>query len=385
MADSAPPLVLLVGVMAGIATTAAAVWFYNRFLAPFVELPIKKPAALLALPSGFPVAIIGIWRLANGSIAWQEQLLWLVLALGGFAVTVWLLVAAIEGRLLTRGSRYRRVTKMPPAIGWREFDLWQRVLLWLLQPINQVGALRIHQREVVLANLPQAFDEYRIVHVTDPHVHPTLNSAWYEAAINAAMDLKPDLVLHGGDFITQPQYLPDAVEVLRPLNRTPDGVLTVRGNHDLWKGPQRVARAARQAGMRLLSNQAHIIHRGHAALAIIGIEDPYLLPGPLSESNLRRLPRTRIALVHTPDAYPLARRLGCTLALAGHTHGGQVRLPLIGATVTSSAAGPRHATGVARMGPMQCIASNGLGAFFPLRFLCPPEITLIVLRTADSA
>jgi len=374
---------VLVGLLVGIATTSATVWLFNRWLAPFVEMPVKKPVALLALPSGIPVGVLAALRSAAAGPV--EVALWLLLATVGLAITAWLLIIQMQKHLLKHTSRIRAVEGLPEPLDWLRFPRWQRVILWLLHPVNQIGALRIHKREVVLAGLSPAFDGYRIAHVTDLHAHPTLNREWYDAAIRHVMALEPDLVLFGGDFITQPEHLPLAGEILRPLSRAPDRVIAVRGNHDLWKAPRRSERLAAASGMRVLSNSHYVVERGDACLSIVGLEHPYIESGPQSESALTALPHPRVALVHTPDAFPLARRLGCQLALAGHTHGGQVRLPLLGATVTSCAAGPRRSTGVARDGKMLCITSNGLGVFFPLRFLCPPEIVLIVLRSPDSA
>ncbi len=376
---------IFMGLLVAVASTGAAVWLHNRYLAPFVEFPPKKLVALLALPSGLPLGILAVWRLSSLPILSAERLLWSLVALAGAVVTMRLLLAAVEQWSLQRESRFTPVKGLPGALNWPAFPIWQRVPLLLLSPFNQVGALKVHAREVRVPGLPKSFEGYRIVHVTDPHVHPTMRNEWFQGAVKAAMDLNPDLVLHGGDFVTDPGNLPKAEETLLPLSQAPDGVLTVRGNHDLWKSPRRTARAARAAGMRLLSNEGVIVRRDHAAISIVGLEVPYVGLGPKDEKELQRLPRPRVALVHTPDAFATAERLGCSLALAGHTHGGQVRIPILGATVTSSGAGPRLATGLGKLGGMQCMTSNGLGAFFPLRFFCPPEIGLIILRSGDSA
>jgi predicted MPP superfamily phosphohydrolase len=376
---------IFMGLLVAVASTGAAVWLHNRYLAPFVEFPPKKFVALLALPSGLPLGILGGWRLSNLPILSFERLLWSLVALAGAVVVVRLILAAVEQWSLQRDSHFKSVRGMPGALNWSVFPIWQRALLLLVSPFNQVGALRVHAREVTVPGLPKPFEGYRILHVTDPHIHPTLRSEWFQRAMEAAMDLSPDIVLHGGDFVTDPENLSKAEEVLRSLAQAPDGVLTVRGNHDLWKAPRRAARVARGAGMRLLSNEGVILRREQAAISIVGLEVPYVGLGPKGERDLQRLPRPRVALVHTPDAFATAERLGCSLALAGHTHGGQVRIPILGATVTSSGAGPRLATGIGRLGMMQCITSNGLGSFFPLRILCPPEIGLIILRSGDSA
>jgi predicted MPP superfamily phosphohydrolase len=376
---------IFMGLLVAVATTGGAVWFHNRYLAPFVEFPPKKFAALLSLPSGLPMGLLAWWRLSTLPALSIEWLLWSLTAAAGAIILMRLLLATQEQWTLSKGSHFSHVKGMPHALNLLTFPVWQRGLLLLISPFNQAGALRVHAREVSLPGLSMAFDGYRIVHVTDPHVHPTLRAEWFQRAMEVAMELKPDLVLHGGDFVTDPANLARAAETLRALANAPDGVLTVRGNHDMWKAPCRAARTAREAGMRLLSNEAVTIRRRGASLSIIGLEVPYVGMGPKSEKELEQAPRPRIALVHTPDAFATAERLGCSLALAGHTHGGQVRIPLLGATVTSSGAGPRRATGLSRMGSLQCFTSNGLGSFFPLRVLCPPEIGLIILRGCDSA
>lgn len=370
------------GFLVAVAACGAFVWFYNRALALMHESVLKKVLALTVLPLGCLVGVLAAWRLAAGA-GGAEGGAWRTAAAAGALVAVRMAVAGRRHAVLSRGSAME--ARRPPfeALNAPGLKPWARAALWILRPLNGVGRLRIHRRRIPVPGLPREFHGYRIVHLTDWHIHKTLRPDWYRFLASETRRLRPDLVLYGGDFISKPEFVPAIPRFMRLLE-APDGVWFVRGNHDFWKSPQRIARLARAAGMRLLGNEGVALRRGGAEVGLVGIEAPWV---PLTQADrdaLDRLPRPRIALVHTPDVFGEAARLGCAVALAGHTHGGQVRLPLFGTTVSGCASGPHRASGIARIGDMLAITSNGQGAFFPLRFRCPPEVICLELACADE-
>ncbi len=372
---------LAVPALVSLGSCAIFVWLYNRTLAHLHESLTKKFLALCGLPLGVLAGVYHGLAVGGLPVPGGPPWVWRGLALvGAGAMVAYVPLGLIKAGWM-RGSRFRAAKPCPGALNWAGLPWWGRPVLRALEPVNGVTRLRIHRREIEVPGLPEEFDGYRIVHLTDYHIHSTLGNEWYDHVAAEARGLKPDAILFGGDFISKPKHTPRIPRVMGTL-RAPDGVFFVRGNHDFWKGPHRIARLAGQAGMKLLSNEGAVVRRGGASIAILGFETPYVAMTGAERDAMEALPRCRVGLVHMPEAFADAANLGCAVALAGHTHGGQVRLPLFGTTISSTAMGPLYASGVGRMGGTTTITSNGQGAFFPVRIMCPPEIVLVLLRTS---
>ncbi|MGH2739468.1 MAG: metallophosphoesterase [Actinomycetota bacterium] len=216
---------------------------------------------------------------------------------------------------------------------------------------------------------------------------------------------KPDVVVVTGDILGEPQAVETAVRTLRAV-RGRLASLFVLGSNDLYeprpfnylkyfiphdRRQPRFGRRGRSADLvRMLESEGwvHMKNRKYdrrangIRLEIAGLDDPYA-----HRADLRVGPRVvpeafGLAVVHAPDPAPELIALGYDLVLAGHTHGGQVRLPLVGALVTNSSLPTRFARGLVRFGPGYLHVSPGLGTskYAPFRFLCPPEATLLELR-----
>lgn len=372
---------LVQGLMVAVAGAAAFVWIYNRTLAHLHESVLKKVLAIAGLPLAvLPGAAVAA-LLASGRALPGDAGAWRLAAAAGAGVTIAYAAAFAVKAWRERSTRFLPARAARSELQRHTLPWWGRPVVALLGPVNAVERLRVRAHSVRIPDLAPELDGYRIAHLTDWHIHKTLGDGWYEHVAAETRALKPDVVLFGGDFISKAPHIPRIARAARML-RARDGVWFVRGNHDFWKGPQRIARLARSGGMRLLSNEGTVVRRGEAALSIIGLETPYVALAGSERDALERLPHPRIALVHTPEAFADAAELGCAAALAGHTHGGQVRLPLFGTTLSSTATGPLLANGAGRIGRMLTVTSNGIGAFFPIRILCPPEIVLLVLRRA---
>lgn len=371
------------GFLCGVAGCGAAAWIYNRHLTRMHESVLKKVVALSLLPAGCVLALLWTAKLALLGGGDGERLAFLTIALAGAAVCARQFHCEFARRRRMRASRVAGAPARFDAIDWRNIKPRGARILRLLAPVNRVGRLRAHHREIAIAGLPIEFDGYRIAHLTDAHIHKTLRRAWFRHAGRTAMRWNPDLVLFGGDFISKQAHAPDIAWFASQLS-APDGVAFVRGNHDFWKAPRRSVRDARASGWTLLDNRGLVLDRGGARMAVVGIESPWSPPTLGDWAAFASLPAARIGLVHTPDAFGDARRAGCAFAIAGHTHGGQIRLPLFGTVLSGCAAGPGLCDGPGRLGGMETITSRGFGAFFPLRVLCPPEIHLLTLRPAAA-
>lgn len=205
------------------------------------------------------------------------------------------------------------------------------------------------------------------------------------ALTNAA---KPDLILLTGDYDVDrrkrfgARYMPieTILAHLKSL-RAPLGVYAAIGNHDRWKNADHVVGLFRHAGIRVLENSHVTLPVTHGALYLAGIGD-FHTGASRPDKALSGIPPRGPALcfTHSPDLFPLLPP-ACALTIAGHTHGGQVWLPLLGRLVVPSRYGQRYAAGYVREGGKALFVSTGIGtSIFPVRFGVPPEISLLTLQ-----
>jgi predicted MPP superfamily phosphohydrolase len=258
--------------------------------------------------------------------------------------------------------------------------------------------LDLHRRDLLLPRLPAALEGLRVAHLSDFHLSRIVAPEYLAACVSAAMRERPDLVLLTGDFVTRkPTDFVNVTEVLAPLS-APLGVYAVLGNHDTSVGANKVAAAVEASGARMLRNRHEWISVNGEELWLAGIDCPHheqyrvadrrrsgwaQLYRRYLDAALRGIPAGafRLLLAHTPDVIRDAARLGVDLMLSGHTHGGQVRLPFLGATVVPSRYGNRYAAGEFHVDGTTLYVSRGLGTVrFPIRFLCRPELALLTLK-----
>lgn len=241
----------------------------------------------------------------------------------------------------------------------------------------------VERLDVALADLSPAFDDYRVAFLTDLHLSAVVPGWYLSRAVAAALDLQPDLILLGGDFLSHStRYAAGLEELLAPLAAR-DGVFAVLGNHDHYVGADVVRGALSTAGVHELLNASCVLRRGDASLAVAGVGD---LRFDVIDfrAALDGVPAgvPRIVVSHDPDVFaywPPDLRLD--LMLSGHTHGGQAHLPLLGPPYVPSQFGFRYLAGLYREGSRQLYVSRGVGAITaPVRWRCPPEITLLVLH-----
>jgi uncharacterized protein len=239
----------------------------------------------------------------------------------------------------------------------------------------------VRETQVRLAGWPQGQRPLRIVLMSDLHVQgpdmPPERLARIVAQVNG---LRPDLVLIAGDLAGDRQLATrwySEAESAAPLAglRAPLGVVAVLGNHDHWRNAEAARRALAGAGVHLLSNDA--VRLG--PLAVGGLDDDFTgrddLPRTLA--RMRAVGGVPVLLSHSPDPFPdLPPGIG--LMLAGHTHCGQIRLPLVGAPTYESRHGARYGCGRIDEEGRTLIVSAGLGtSVLPLRLGAAPDLWLI--------
>lgn len=225
----------------------------------------------------------------------------------------------------------------------------------------------------------------RIGFITDTHVGPFITPDDLARATELLAGEQPDLLLLGGDYVSEiPRLVPDTVDVLAELaSQTPLGAFAVLGNHDLALTPGRLDAAMEASGIAVLRNRAVAVeHRGET-LWIAGIDET-ILGDPDPQETFASIPpgAAALALWHEPQFAEEAAALGAFAQLSGHTHGGQVRLPGIG-PVGLPPHGRRHVIGLGDADGMPIYTSRGVGVYRPpVRFNCPPEVTLVELVAA---
>jgi predicted MPP superfamily phosphohydrolase len=227
----------------------------------------------------------------------------------------------------------------------------------------------------------------RIGFVTDTHLGPAMSRADIERALRLLVDARPDLILFGGDYLCEsPRSIPDAAAVLAEAARAaPHGGIAVLGNHDYSNGADRVAACLERSGIRVLRNAAAPVPLARECLWVVGIDDA-ILGRPNPEAAFRDVPADApaIALWHEPDWAEQTAERGALLQLSGHSHGGQVRFPRLG-PIAAPSGGRRFVAGIHHAAGMPVYTARGVGVYRPpVRFRCPPEVTLITLIEGDG-
>ena len=254
---------------------------------------------------------------------------------------------------------------------------------------------KLVQIEIALERLPAVWDGLRVVQLSDFHYDPYFSVVPIRKAISVVNGLRPDLVVLTGDFVTAQTFGRDhdqsSADVIDPCAsllaqlQSPLGSLAVLGNHDVISDHERIVRALETRGIPVLRNRSTAFARAGARLWFAGTDD--VLEGHANlPLTLQGIPPEEpvILLAHEPDFAVHAARFPVDLQLSGHSHGGQIRLPLLGAPVLPPLA-RRYPWGLHRIGGLTLYTNVGIGTIaLPVRFLCPPEITLITLRAAGG-
>jgi predicted MPP superfamily phosphohydrolase len=308
--------------------------------------------------------------------------------------TAWLFIAAGIGaywigdrlRILVRGEQTVPGTRSyaPEVVKLRKAHI-PFASLRKLGAHNDVYDLEVTRHDVFVPNLPQSFDGYRIVFLTDTHVASFHRRAYFREVVAQAARFDPDLILLGGDFVTFERHIPLMAELLLTGLTARDGVYAVLGNHDYWADADSVIAAMTSRGVRFIINRSIALKRGDDAISLVGIDELYRGKPDFDAAFLRTDPHVPcIGLSHHPDIVEHMHDRRLDLLLCGHTHGGQIRFPFFGPVVVPSKHEGRYAAGFHRTGNVLMYVSRGIGAIPPLRILCKPEVATFTLRRDDS-
>jgi uncharacterized protein len=247
--------------------------------------------------------------------------------------------------------------------------------------------LVLNENTLQLPHWPEALSGTRVALLSDLHVgSPYWHLPELERLVERTNQAQPELVLLAGDYLINGVrfgHWIDPESIARVLGglRAPLGVVAVLGNHDWWNNGHRVRRALTDQGITVLENEALELQRGGERFFVVGLADP-LTRNVRMDVALAGVPEAApfVVLCHEPDIFPEVPERAA-LTLAGHTHGGQVRLPLLGSLVVPSQYGQRYAHGHVEENGRHLFVTSGVGtSIFPVRFGVPPEIALLTLR-----
>jgi len=237
------------------------------------------------------------------------------------------------------------------------------------------------EREVVLKNLPSAFDGFRLLQLSD--LHCDLDPALTGVLVDRIHATKFDYAVFTGDFHNKigEEHTLSLAQMRRVVQETQARCVGILGNHDFI---EKVA-FLESAGLPILLNEHTILERGGDRIAICGVDDPHFFRTDSIGASLRGVEPGlfRILLAHSPEISEEAAAAGFSYYICGHTHGGQICLPGGRLVVKNARCRDDMFRGFWREGDMLGFTSPGTGASgVPARFCCPPEITVHILRRA---
>ncbi|QDT07691.1 putative metallophosphoesterase [Rubripirellula lacrimiformis] len=290
----------------------------------------------------------------------------------------WLYFRPIFGVEAVTAPRQTEVVPVQQAVSNR-LALTRKCKFESRLPINQVFDLSIDQIDLPVAHLPAELDGYRIAHLSDIHLTGDIHPDFAGYAVQRATQWDPHLMAITGDIIDKQPCIDWLGQIFAPA-RARDGCYFVLGNHDTrvvdsWQTRDAMDRAGwTDLGSRGLKKKL-----GGVDSLLIGNEYPWF-QRPLIDAQPDQ--PFRLLLSHSPDQFGWARRHNVTLMLAGHTHGGQGRLPLAGPLLSPSFHGSRYASGDFYRAPTTMHVTRGLAGTHLIRINCRPELSLLTLRAA---
>jgi len=294
---------------------------------------------------------------------------------------------------------FRRLTEAPPAALLRATTTIHDVKLATGKPLirgalatamsivprNEMTRLSATEKTVAISSLDSRLENLTIAHLSDLHFTGRLTREYFDFVIDRVNELETDLVVVTGDIVDKDECVPWIPETLGRLQAR-CGKFFILGNHD-----KRVSdvpglrRTIVDCGFIDLGSRVEYVMIDGRKVLLAGTERPWFGTTPEVPPRTRDAegaPILRILLSHSPDQIPWARQQNFDLMLAGHTHGGQIRLPVIGPIVAPSRFGVKYASGVFYEAPTLVHVSRGVSGLDPIRINCLPEVTKLILRPA---
>ena len=248
--------------------------------------------------------------------------------------------------------------------------------------LEEANSLSLEHVEIELTRLPKKLDGFRIIQLSDTHHSPFTSLDHIERAVKVANRLKPDMFVLTGDYVShEREYIAPVAAVLGKL-KAKYGVHACLGNHDHWTDAGLVTHLFRGEGINVLINEGFRFETRRGSFWIAGVDDHMVgktdVPAALRGSFPDEM---KLLLAHNPIIFREAARYGVDLTLSGHTHGGQIKLRSAVKDEKRILPRRRLKAGLHRRRKSQIYITRGIGTVVvPMRYQCPPEISLLELR-----
>lgn len=247
----------------------------------------------------------------------------------------------------------------------------------LFEPFNY----ELSETDVFIRGLPEGFEAFRIAQITDVHHSRIVSIEEVARVVELARGAKADMIALTGDYTTsRRRYIEPCAEVLGGLD-APQGVWAVLGNHDHYTDAELTTRALVRRGINVLNNANTVVRRGGDALQLAGVDDWGWGKADWGRalSGVERA-RPTVLLSHEPRVLDMPETRTLSLILSGHTHGGQICLPIVGSPVRFMQEF-RYLRGLYEREGTQLYVSRGTGMIgLPVRLGARPEIAVLRLR-----
>ena len=349
----------------------------NRLQATALDYRLLRVIKLLLLSSLPLSGLVLLDQLPGNSMLQGSGYWWLCRAWLVWLLVHWLARRFSPQRRWREGAEQARVMDL----GQEDLDVSRLVRFCLRLPGNQVLQLEVNQKDMPLGPAAHDLAGLTVTHLSDLHISGQMGKQFYELICDQANQLSSDIICLSGDILDRGHsgaWLADTLGRLQARM----GVYYVLGNHDTRHADRgQVGDSLADCGLVDLAGRQQLVAQDQGGLLLAGTEVPW--HGSLQE--LEDFPGEHslsLLLSHSPDTIRWARRRRVSLLLAGHLHGGQIRLPIIGPVVSPSFHGVRFAGGRFRCGQTLLHVSRGVAGMQPLRWNCRPELTQ--LRLTDD-
>lgn len=370
---------------------------------PLASIWLRRLFNFIFLPST-PFSLAAFIGLDN----WGPRGWWQACILHAFTWAFWLGVFLALTRWWQHARAARPGASAPPAHPSRRRFLADTAFGtagvagaagWGVATAASPWSFEIGRYRVAIRDLPVELDGLVLVQISDTHLGPRIPAEYVRRVVDAAIALKPDLVVLSGDYVHNgPMYIEPAAGLFAPLAASGTPVVGTLGNHDWYADGPGMSRALQAVGVRMLDNRRVYLdartrrlvetpEQPGGVLCIAGLGDlktDVLDPRAALDGVPESVPR--LVISHNPDSAerpPVVHGPRIDLMLSGHFHGGQIQLPLMGNPFMKGENGDKYLSGIVQGPAFPVLVSRGLGmSVLPIRINCPPELVVLTLTRA---
>ncbi len=245
--------------------------------------------------------------------------------------------------------------------------------------IDEANSLSLERVRITLNRLPKKLDGFKIIHLSDTHHSPFTSLEHIARTVKIANRLKPDMFILTGDYVShEASYIEPVAKVLGELE-SEFGTFACLGNHDHWTDPDLVTNSLREQGITVLVNEGFRFEARGGSFWLAGVDDHMVGKTDLPSALRGSFPdEMKLLLAHNPIIFRKSVKAGVDLTLSGHTHGGQIK---IRDKEKGMIRRRKLTAGLHERQDSQIYITRGIGTVvLPVRYQCPPEISLLELR-----